>query len=113
MSLIFHITHKNQWQQAQQQGFYRCDSLGSEGFIHCSRREQVVWVADSFYRAHTSLVLLCIDSAVVQAEVKHETIENGEQFPHIYGVLNLDAVVDILDFAPGKDGLFELPEIKV
>ena len=112
MSLIFHITHKDQWQQALQKGFYRCDSLESEGFIHCSRREQVVWVANSFYRAQ-ALVLLCIDSAVVQAKIKHETVEPGEQFPHIYGVLNLNAVVDILNFAPGKNGLFELPEIKV
>ncbi len=113
MSLIFHITHKEQWQQAQQQGFYRCDSLESEGFIHCSRREQVVWVANSFYRAQTSLVLLGIDAARVQAEIKHETIENGEQFPHLYGVLNLDAVVDVLDFVPGENGMFELPELDV
>ncbi len=113
MSLILHITSNEQWQNAKHAGFYRCDSLESEGFIHCSRREQVVWVANSFYRARTSLVLLCIDAARVQAEIKHEAIESSEQFPHLYGVLNLDAVIDVLDFVPGENGLFELPELEV
>ncbi len=48
MNLIFHITLNEQWQNAKQAGVYRCASLDSEGFIHCSRFGQVAWVANSF-----------------------------------------------------------------
>ncbi|KAM3114259.1 DUF952 domain-containing protein [Phormidesmis sp. 146-33] len=109
MSLIFHITSQDQWQQAQQQGFYRCDSLETEGFIHCSELQQVVWVANRFYRSELSLVLLCIEIDKVQSEIKYELVEEDKWFPHLYGVLNLDAIVEVVNFVPGSDGLFELP----
>ncbi len=32
-------------------------------------------------------------------------------FPHIYGPLNVSAVIQVMDFAPGADGKFKLPEI--
>ncbi len=108
MSWILHITSNQQWQNAKQTGVYRCASLDSEGFIHCSTTQQVVWVANSFYRGQRSLVLLCIDPAKVQSEIKYEGLEGGEQFPHLYGELNLDAVVDVVDFEPDSEGLFVL-----
>lgn len=110
MSLILHITHQDQWQQAQQQGFYACDSLKSEGFIHCSTPQQVVWVANQFYFAQRSLVLLCIDSDQVEAEIRYETVEGGKQFPHLYGRLNLAAVTNVLEFEPTQSGEFVLPD---
>lgn len=109
MSLILHITHQDQWQQAKQQGFYTCESLESEGFIHCSTPEQVVWVANRFYLAQRSLVLLCIDSEKVEAEIRYETVEGNKQFPHLYGQLNLAAVVDVVNFEPEQNGEFSLP----
>ena len=110
MSLILHITHQDQWQQAQQQGFYRCDSLETEGFIHCSELQQVVWVANRFYRAQSSLVLLCIEADKVQSEISYERVDQENWFPHVYGVINLDAIVEVINFVPGSDGLFELPD---
>ncbi len=67
-------------------------------------------MANSFYRGQRSLVLLCIDFARVKAEIKYEGLESGEQFPHIYGELNLDAVVNVLDFEPDQEGQFTLAE---
>jgi glutathione S-transferase len=34
---------------------------------------------------------------------------HSEVFPHLYGPLNLDAVVQILPFPAGSDGTFRLP----
>ena len=110
MTTILHITHKTDWEQARAEGSYRADTLASEGFIHCSTPEQVIPVANHLFRGQTNLVLLVIDRDKVQAPIRDENLEGGTTlYPHIYGPLNLDAVVDVLDFPPRADGSFELP----
>lgn len=105
--LLLHITTPRQWQHALDAGIYTADSLETEGFIHCSLPEQVVVAANAHYQGETGLILLCIDGDRVHAEIRYE----GEidRYPHIYGPLNADAVVDIVDFPPESDGRFTLP----
>ena len=110
MSSIFHITARSQWQAAQNAGVYCCESLETEGFIHCSTPAQVVKVANWFYAGQEGLVLLGIDPDRLQSELRYEVIETGEAFPHLYGELNLDAVVQVFDFSANADGGFTLPE---
>ena len=56
-------------------------------------------------------MLLCIDDARVRPEIRYEAPSEGspDRFPHIYGPLNVDAVVKELPFEPQADGTFELP----
>lgn len=108
--IILHITTSGEWRHAMGVGIYQAASLSSEGFIHCSRREQVVRVANTFFRGQAGLVLLCIDRDRVIAQIRDENLEGGEEhFPHIYGPLNLEAVRQVINFVPGPEGLFELP----
>jgi uncharacterized protein (DUF952 family) len=102
---ILHISTRQAWGEAQQSGEYRAPSLETEGFIHCSSSGQILAVANRFYRGQTGLVLLWIDPEKVKAEIRWEAAD-GEEFPHIYGPLNLDAVLDARDFPPGPDGFF-------
>lgn len=45
------------------------------------------------------LVLLCIDTTKVNAEIRWEDFDNcGRIYPHIYGVLNMDAIIEIVPF---------------
>ena len=106
---VFHITQRSAWLDAQRGGYYRGDTLDTEGFIHCSTREQVVWVANQRFREADGLVLLVIDTGKVEPAIRYESAEAGELFPHIYGPLNCDAVTDVMTFAPGQDGMFTLP----
>jgi uncharacterized protein (DUF952 family) len=108
MAWILHITARSHWQKAQQQGVYLAGSLETEGFIHCSTPAQVVATANSFFPGQTGLVLLCIESDRVQSELRYEG-SDGSLFPHLYGQLNLDAVMQVLDFEPNADGNFALP----
>ena len=56
------------------------------------------------------LVLLEIDTRRVGAEIRYENCEGGqEDFPHIYGALELGAVVRVAAFEPGEDGSFAMP----
>ena len=68
-----------------------------------------MWVANQFYRGVPDLVLLVIAPAQLTAELRHDVIETGETFPHLYGELNLSAVVQVVDFPPEADGSFRLP----
>jgi uncharacterized protein (DUF952 family) len=111
MDLILHIAKRNEWEKAQSSGSYRADTLESQGFIHCSTPEQVVRVADSLFCGHEDLVLLCIDSEKVEAEIRIENLEGGDDlFPHIYAPLTVEAVVEAVDFKPQSDGTFVLPK---
>lgn len=110
MAILYHITGRAEWEAAQERGLYRGDSLDGEGFIHCSTAEQVVRVADSWFRGQRGLVVLEIEGERVAAEVRYENLEGGEElFPHIYGVLNLDAVVRVVALQVGDDGCFLSP----
>lgn len=119
--MIYHISSPQAWQQAQQQGLYRDPSLESEGFIHFSARDQVVRVANVIYRGQQGLLLLCVDETRLQAPLKWEApsqpadsapvpVEEAEPFPHLYGALNVDAVVKVVPFPCQEDGTFRLPE---
>lgn len=106
--VIYHIAERDRWRAALGAGEYRAGSLETEGFIHCSLRHQVLPVADSLYHGQQNLILLEIDPSLVDAEIRHEG--DTDRFPHIYGPLNLNAVLRIADFPPGDDGRFAFPD---
>jgi uncharacterized protein (DUF952 family) len=108
---IFHITTEADWERAQAEGAYSASTRGltlaQVGFVHCAFEEQVARVANVFFRGVAKLVVLRIAVDRVNAEVRYENLEGGhELFPHIYGPLNLDAVVGIMPLPPGRDGTF-------
>lgn len=97
--MILHIASLADWESAKQVGLYRAPSLAKEGFIHCSTTEQIAGVANTLFRGQTGLVVLAIDEARVTAPVVYEDCyQTGQKFPHIYGALPLEAVVQILPF---------------
>jgi uncharacterized protein (DUF952 family) len=110
MATIFHIAKRGEWERAEREGIYRTPTLASEGFIHCSRSDQVVRVANNLFRGQTGLVLLEIDTHQVGAEIRYENCEGGQEtFPHIYGTLDVGSVVRVSPFEPGEDGTFVMP----
>lgn len=109
--MILHICAKKVWIETQNQGEYRGDTLATEGFIHCSTPEQLIEVANFIFKGVQGLVLLIIDEKKVNCEIKYEDPGNKKLYPHIYGPLNLDAVIRTIDFTPNTDGYFELPDL--
>lgn len=110
MNTLLHICARDAWHEAQQRGDYRAESLITEGFIHCSTPEQVAATANLLFRGCQGLVLLVIDGGIVTAPIKVEDAGGGQYFPHVYGPLNLDAITDVREFAPGPDGTFRRPD---
>lgn len=118
--MIFHITSRAAWDDAQQRGDYRSESLATEGFIHCSTLKQVLPVAENFYKGQSGLILLAVEPALLSSALKWEAPSGGtpppgapdtDPFPHVYGPINLDAVVKVLNLEQNADQKFTLPDI--
>jgi uncharacterized protein (DUF952 family) len=109
--ILLHITQRAAWEAAKTRGEYRADSLEADGFIHASLPDQAVGTANLIYRGIPDLVILAIDDERVRVEVKWEPAPDAQVYPHIYGPLNLDAVVAVKPFPPSADGTFVLPDL--
>lgn len=114
---IYHIAVAADWARACQDGQYtmstRGRTLAEEGFIHASAAGQVALVANTFYRGERDLLLLVIDAARVEEEIRYEPVPGQAQpYPHIYGPLNIDAVVQTRPFEPDSDGQFSFDPLK-
>lgn len=105
---LFHITTAEAWERAKAAGEYRAPSLDTEQFIHLSTDQQWLRTAQRFFRGQHGLVLLSIRADGLKAEVRFEAAD-GEQFPHLYGALNLDAVVDVFPLPVAEDGAIGIP----
>jgi uncharacterized protein (DUF952 family) len=107
--MIFHITTRDAWSEAERSSQYRADTLATEGFIHCSNADQVAEVANIRFRGREDLVLLWIEPSLVRAEIRYEKALDGSgEFPHIYGPLNVDAVARVEAYVE-RDGSFLAP----
>ncbi|MDB5253064.1 MAG: hypothetical protein JWP27_2233 [Flaviaesturariibacter sp.] len=96
MSHIYHITTRVAWEAAQADGHYEAPSLATEGLIHLSTEEQVAGVLDRYYKGAADLVRLTVDTDKLTHELKYELAPSvNEEFPHVYGPINLDAVIAV------------------
>ena len=116
--MIFHITSRRAWDEAQERGNYHAESLATEGFIHCSTVSQILPVAENFYKGQHGLVLLAIEPTLLSSDLKWEPPSGGtpppgvpkeDLFPHIYGPINLDAIVNVVDLDEDPQGKFKIP----
>jgi uncharacterized protein (DUF952 family) len=96
---IFHVATAADWAAAVRSGRYttstRDRSLADEGFLHASYRHQVAGVLERFYGDVTEpLVLLTIDTDRLEVPWREDPV-GREHFPHIYGPLTPEAVVEV------------------
>ncbi|MCK5811896.1 MAG: DUF952 domain-containing protein [Clostridiales bacterium] len=93
--MIYHITTYDEYEIACKKGSYETMTLQTEGFTHCSYLTQVIAIANEFFSSKKKLCLL---------------YDLGEKYPHIYGPLNLDAIVMVKPLEE-ENGTFNLPII--
>jgi uncharacterized protein (DUF952 family) len=108
---LYHIIGRDDWAESQRLGRCAPDGYAIEGFIHLSQGDQLLRPANLLYRGRDDLILLRIDPDRLRAELLYELGSHGENemFPHLYGALNLDAVIGTTPFPPNPDGSFDLP----
>ena len=108
--MIFHIARRSAWDEAVAAGEYRQSTvdatLDEEGFIHASTAAQVQGVADRYYQdVADELVLLVIDPERLDVELRWEApAGRDERYPHLYGPLKVDAVVEVRPISRDEAG---------
>ena len=107
---LLHIISRDDWDRAGPLGAVVPASLASQGFVHLSTPQQVHLPADRLYSGREDLVLLHVDPTRLDDPLRFEpgVPEDPEsmRFPHLYGPLPVDAVVEVTPFLPGPDGRF-------
>jgi uncharacterized protein (DUF952 family) len=109
VSRLHHLALARDWDAAQPSGAYTVSTLGrtlaEEGFIHLSRADQWAGVLERFYADVTEpLLLLVIDPERLTAEVRDEVAPGlDETFPHLYGPLDVRAVVEVRELGIPAD----------
>jgi uncharacterized protein (DUF952 family) len=107
--LIYHLALVSEWEAAQASGSYTTSTLGvsleAEGFIHASHEHQWEGVRERFYRGVAEpLVLLVVDTALLASPVVEEVPDGAaEAFPHVYGPIEVAAVVQTLPVVSPRD----------
>lgn len=105
--VAYHLAPTEVWEHQKIAGSYLPEAFDADGFIHATNGlERLKWVANEFYtsdeRAHTVLV---IDTSKLSSPLRYDDEE--QLFPHIYGPLNVDAVIGELTVHRGEKGSYE------
>ncbi len=101
--IILHIAFQSDWEDGLRKGEYQAPSLSEEGFIHASKdKKQMDGVLARLFSGRTDLLVLEIDTCRLQenSQVIWEAASTGEIYPHIYGSINLGAVIRVQTLAP-------------
>ncbi|MFF1543773.1 DUF952 domain-containing protein [Streptomyces sp. NPDC058291] len=104
--MIYHVVPLDDW-SAEPDRPYAPASLAREGFVHCSPDEETtLTIADAFYRtAPRPLLALVLDETRLTARCVWEAaapapppgVQEDTRFPHVFGPLDRDAVVRVLE----------------
>ena len=93
--LIYHIVTPEVWEKFKNEYEYEAESLASEGFIHCSYRNQLDDVLLRYYKNADKVLILHINLHYLTAKFIAEPATNREIYPHIYGKINKSAIVNV------------------
>ncbi len=94
---IHHLASLEDWGQRTDE-HYEPAGLAGEGFIHLCTREQLPGVVERYYQGRSDLILVTVSVDRLDDLVWEDSTGTGERFPHLYGRLNLSAVVSSAPF---------------
>lgn len=91
--MIFHVTTGSRWNEFASVDSFFPTAYTIENFIHCCKADQLPGVLQRYFNEADDLLILHLDETKLKAELKYEKGTNNELFPHLYGVINKDAIV--------------------
>lgn len=93
--IIYHVVLPETWARFEGRPSFRSQSLETEGFIHCSFESQLEGVIERYYSDQPELLILHIETDKLKSKLVKEESTAGELYPHVYGRINMDAIVRV------------------
>ena len=113
MVTIYKICERAQWRAAEAAGQYRGSSVDErDGFIHFSTAAQLAETASKHFARAADLMLVAVDAAALDTQLRWERSRGGDLFPHLYAALPLRAVRWARPLPDEVDGRRLLPELE-
>jgi uncharacterized protein (DUF952 family) len=113
VTTIYKICSAELWRDTKRAGLFRGAPLDlADGYIHFSTALQVAETAAKHFAGAADQVLVAVDAGLLDGALKWERSRGGDLFPHLYGVLSLDAVLWVEPLPLGADGRHVFPELK-
>jgi uncharacterized protein (DUF952 family) len=114
--VILHLLPRRTWEEVRDHETYLPETFEADGFVHCSGDDDVLLaVANRFYSAgEDELVVLTVDEGRLAAKVRWEHpdpapppgVDPATRFPHVFGPLELAAVVHVRRLRRDRAGRF-------
>ena len=111
--IIYKIAPEALWREAEKNGRFTGAPIDiADGFIHFSTATQARETAAKHFAGQTDLVLVAVDGAQLGDPLKYEVSRGGALFPHLYGVLDISAVLWVKPLPLGADGAHQFPALE-
>ena len=111
--IIYKIATAALWREAEENGRFTGAPIDiADGFIHFSTAGQARETAAKHFAGQTDLVLVAVDGARLGEALRYEVSRGGALFPHLYGVLDKNAVLWVRPLPLGADGAHQFPEME-
>ena len=108
--IVYKVMSTAELKQMQRDGVFRGSPADiADGYIHMSRGSQLAETLDRHFSGVDGLVLAAVDLSRLGDTVRWEPSRGGQLFPHIYGLLPVDAVVSVATLERTADGAIKLP----
>lgn len=110
MAVVYKICSADQWEAAGRSGVLPWAEVDArDGYMHLSSAEQVGTTARLHFGGRADLWLVAIDATRLGDALRWEPSRGGALFPHLYGALSADAIVDAAALPPDGDGGWHWP----
>ena len=108
--IAYKVMLATETEQMRRDGLFRGSPADiADGYIHLSCGSQLAATLDKHFSGLGNLMLAAVDWSRLGAAVRWEPSRGGQLFPHIHGVLPIDAVVSVLPLQRASDGTVKLP----
>jgi uncharacterized protein (DUF952 family) len=110
---LYRLVRAAEWHAAAVEGLYHGAAHdAADGFIHMSTADQVAGTADRYYQGLDDVILLTLDSQRLQGEIRMEPSTGGDLYPHLYGVIPLESVLEAERLRLTGDEVLDVPFLR-
>ena len=93
---VFHLATPDDWERSRVVGRVEPASLASEGFVHCSTKDQVDSTIARHFEGFDHLLLLRLDEDALGTDLRWDEVRPGERYPHLYRAIEVREVLEVI-----------------